>query len=73
MMSNNKLKTVSLKLAEAILLHRGEISLRELKALPFIDEEDSELLAKYLSSKFNLRIHVRKFKNEEWEEVLSMK
>jgi len=71
--NRNELKTVSLKLAEAILLHRGEISLDELKALPFIDEEDSELLARYLSSKFHLRIYIRKFKNEEWEEVLSMR
>ena len=71
-MNNHDLKTLSLKLAKAILLHKGEISMDELKALPFLAESDAELIANYLLSKFNLKIHSQKFQDEEWVDILSM-
>jgi len=71
-MSNQDLKTVSLKLAKAILLYKGEISMNELKALPFIDEKEAELIAQYLLNKFNLKIHSQKFQDEEWVDILAM-
>ena len=71
-MSEQDLKTISLKLAKAILLYKGEISMDELRALPFVDERDAELIAQYLLNKFNLKIHSQKFQDEEWVDILSM-
>ena len=71
-MNEEKLKTISLKLAEAILLYKGEISIEDLKSLPFIDEEDARLLAHYLRNKFNLKMYAQKLQSKELEEFLSM-
>lgn len=71
-MNNEKLKTISLKLAEAILLYKGEISIDDLKSLPFIDEDDARLIAYYLRNKFNLRTYIQKLQNKEHEEILSI-
>jgi len=71
-MNDEKLKTISLKLAEAILLYKGEISIDDLKSLPFIDEDDARLIAYYLRNKFNLRTYIQKLQNKEHEEILSI-
>jgi len=71
-MSDEKLKTLSLKLAEAILLYKGEISIEELKSLPFIDENDAQLIAHYLRRKFNLKLYMQKSPDIGWEEILSI-
>jgi len=71
-MISENLKTISLKIAEAILLYKGEISLEELKALPFVDERDAELIAQHLSKKFNLKVYTRKFRDESNEDILSL-
>ena len=71
-MNDEKLKTISLKLAEAILLYKGEISIDDLKSLPFIDEDDARLIAYYLRNKFSLRTYIQKLQNKEHEEILSI-
>ncbi len=71
-MNEQNLKTIALKLAEVILLYKGEISIEELKALPFIDENDAQILAQYLQRKFNLKIYTQELQNEETEDILSL-
>ncbi len=56
-MDNIDRKTLALKIAEALLLSKGELSLDDIKALPFIDDPQfAEIIAKYLTVKFKTRI-----------------
>jgi hypothetical protein len=71
-MNEQSLKTIALKLSEALLLYKGEISIEGLKGLPFIDEEEAYLIAHYLRNKFNLKVSARRLKNEKWDDVLSL-
>ena len=48
--------TLALKVAEAILIYRGQISLEDIKAMPFLDDNQSaELIANHLKAKFNTK------------------
>jgi hypothetical protein len=68
--------TVALKLAEALLLYRGKLSVRDIQALPFLTHpEDAEMIAKYLSAKFKTKICSVKGQEDEvgsWEELISV-
>ena len=46
-------KTLTLKLAEALLLYKGEISVRDIEAIPLLDDiREAEMIARHLRSKF---------------------
>jgi hypothetical protein len=73
-MRNLDAETLALKLAEALLLSKGEISKRDIEALPFIDNpRDAELIANYLTTKFKTKISTLRTHGEEvgpWEELI---
>ena len=56
MMNNMKFKTISLRLADLYYQLKGEISLLEIKALPFIDEKEARMIVQFLSSKYGITV-----------------
>lgn len=69
-------ETLALKLAEALLLYKGELSIRDIEAIPFLeDPKDAELIAMYLRTKFKTRISTLKTQQQEisgWEELITL-
>jgi len=67
---------IALKLAEALLLYKGEISIEDIKVLPFLDDpRNADLIAKYLRSKFKTKSSVVKISQgnmNTWEEVIEL-
>lgn len=54
-------RNVALWSAEAILLHRGELSVSDIEAMPFLeDPECADLIANHLVSKFKDRVSVKR-------------
>lgn len=68
--------TLALKLAEALLLHEGKISVRDIQAIPFLTHpKDAELIARYLRGKLRTRISTLRNKENEtstWEELITL-
>ena len=75
MQNVNKL-TLALKIAEALLKHRGEITLDDIKAIPFIeDTREAEMIATFLSNKFNAQIFTRRISQSgiaSWEQIITI-
>ncbi len=69
-------ETLALKIAEALLLYKEEISIRDIEAIPFLsDTTDAELIAKYLRTKFKTRISTSRIQRGEvsgWEELITL-
>uniref|UniRef100_A0A7C3YS09 SMC-Scp complex subunit ScpB n=1 Tax=candidate division WOR-3 bacterium TaxID=2052148 RepID=A0A7C3YS09_UNCW3 len=70
-------KTIALKLAEALLLlYKGEISIREIEAIPLLDDSrDAKLIARHLRSKFKTKLTTLRVHREEigsWEEIIKL-
>jgi len=69
-------ETIALKLAEAMLLYKGEISIKAIEAIPLLDDiRDAELIARYLRSKFKTRITTLRARREgidSWEELIKL-
>ena len=69
-------KTIALKLAEALLLYKGEISIKDIEAIPLLDDiRDAELIARYLRSKFKTKLTALRTHGEEidsWEELIKL-
>lgn len=69
-------ETLALKIAEALLLYKGEISIRDIQAIPFLAHpEDAELIANFLRAKFKTKISTIRNKQEEvnaWEELITL-
>lgn len=74
MMGETDSSTMALKLAEAILLHNGSISLEDVKALPFLeDSRDAELIVSHLKAKFKTKSYLASNQSanlRDWEEIL---
>jgi hypothetical protein len=75
-MNDLSLQTLALKIAEALLLYKGEISLEDIKAMPFLDNpKDAEQIASFLSNKFKTQIHTKKIVRTgiaDWEELITL-
>lgn len=75
-MKNINPGTIALRLAEALLLNKGEISIKDIEAIPFLDDpKDAELIASYLQRKFKTKIFTHKITEEEisgWEELIKL-
>ena len=69
-------KTIALKIAEALLLYKGEISIKDIEAIPLLDDiRDAELIAKYLRAKFKTKLIASRTQQGEtssWEEVIKL-
>ena len=70
-------KTISAKLASMLLLRRGELSIDEIMALPFVeDAEEASLIMSMLALHFDADIEQRKVASSvlpEWEDVILLR
>lgn len=68
------MSALTLTLAEAILLHTGRISIEDIKAMPFLDNDrDAELIADHLQAKFGARRYIicgQKGDLSDWDELI---
>lgn len=68
---------ISSRIAGAILLHKGEITLTEISALPFVeDHQTAQEIAAILFRLFDVEKHQRKTSEYDvsfWEEVIKLK
>ncbi len=65
--------TLALKTAEAILLCKGEISLEEIRSIPFLEDiNHAELIASYLKAKFKIEDMPlrRRGAGNDWDELM---
>ena len=69
-------ETLALKIAEALLLHKGELSIQDIEAIPFLnDSNDAQLIARYLRSKYKTRISTLRTQSQrinDWEELITL-
>ena len=68
---------IGLKLASALLLHNKEISLEDIRAMPFFEyPEEAEAVINVLLDKFEVEIYTKKIGSMpilEWEEIMILK
>ena len=69
-----KVNNISLKLAAALLLQKGELTISDIRALPFVDSEEfAKVIAFSLQNRFNAEWGQRKIQTSgvsHWEDVL---
>lgn len=69
-------ENISVRLAGALLLHRGELSLGEIRALPFIESDEiAAAVANTLSRAFDVERYERRAGrlSPYWEEVIRLR
>lgn len=72
-MSKIDLNNLALKLSEAILMHQGEISINDIKALPFLDDpQHARLIVDFLKTKFKADVSIKQ-NITDFEECLVLK
>lgn len=68
---------MGVKLASALLLHYGEVSMEDIRAMPFFASPDeSEAVIRYLLATFNVEIYQRRISSYpmlQWEEVIGIR
>lgn len=68
---------IGLKLAGALLLHRGELSTRDLRAMPFFTSPNQiETVIEFLIRTFSAEIYskrVASYPIPEWEQVIRLR
>ena len=72
-----KLENISVKIASALLVHRGEISTKDIEAIPFINNsKNANKTLTILANTFNVEIRSRKISSSpipEWEQIVRLK
>lgn len=70
-------QTISTKLARALLLYQGELTVSEIKALPFVrNNNDVALVVAWLQTNYDVECYLRKINSvpiSEWEQVISLR
>ena len=74
---NFRAEDVGLKVASALLIHKKEITVGDIRAIPFFtDSEQVKGAVEYLMQTFNARMYSRQVAKHpmlEWEEVISLR
>jgi hypothetical protein len=77
MISKYSTQNIGLKLAGALLVYHGELSVNDIRAMPFFSGSDeSELVIKALETSFKTERYTRKVTSQpipQWEDVIRLK
>lgn len=69
-------EALPIKLAEALLLCKGKISIKDIEAMPFLDDpKDADLIVSYLINKFKTKVSAIRIQRDEinaWEELITL-
>jgi hypothetical protein len=72
-----KTEEIGFRCASALLLYRGQISVKDIQALPLVeDDSQAELIVESLKQKYNVEINTEKISNWpilEWDEIIRLK
>ena len=64
---------ISVKLAAALLLQRGKISISDIRALPFVENDDAvNFIIASLSHTYRLKRYPYRDANQRWEDILRL-
>ena len=70
-------KSLSTRLAGILLLRNGELSARDIRALPMVeDNEDVDLIISWLIANFDVELHQKRISSSpisEWDEIISLR
>ncbi len=73
----NEIAEIGLKLATALLLHNREVSLRDIRAMPFFEHpEEAEAVINALQESYQVEIYAKKVASLpvlEWDEIMILK
>jgi len=68
---------IGLKVASAMLLHLGEISVRDIQAMPFFPNQNQiDGVLEFLMQNFNIEVYSRQISSypiPEWEKIIRLK
>ena len=71
------IEKIGLKLASALLLHKGELSIKDIRSMPFFtDPNQIATVTQFLIKTFNAEIYskqVASFPILEWEQIIRLK
>lgn len=71
------MEKIGLKLAGALLLHKGELSVGDIQSMPFFTNPDQvEHVVQFLIRTFNARIYTKQvatYPLPEWEQIIMLK
>jgi len=71
------MENIGFKVASALLLHHGELSVEQIKAMPFFrNSDESKAVIRLLQLKFNVETYTKKVTAQpipQWEEVMRLK
>lgn len=74
---NPNIQKTALYLASALLLQKKEISVEDIKSIPFITSSDeAEAVISFLRENFKTEIYLKKISSQpilEWEEIIRLK
>jgi hypothetical protein len=74
---NIRLNEIGFRFASALLLHRGELSIGDIRALPFFSSPDeSEAVIEALLKNFKVERYTKMVASRpipEWEEIIRLK
>lgn len=77
MTSKYSTQNIGLKLAGALLVYHGELSVNDIRAMPFFSSSDElELVIKVLETSFKTERYTRKVTSQpipQWEDVIRLK
>lgn len=70
-------KKIAMRLTCALLLQRKEISVEDIKAIPFfMSPDEAEAVISFLRENFNVEVYLKKVSSHpilEWEEIIRLK
>ena len=67
---------IGIKIASALLKHRGKISIDEIEAIPFINKSEIDVVINELIKNFNVEIITQKKKSypfSEWVKIIKIR
>ena len=74
---NIRTDEIGLKVVSALLLHYGELSMTDIRSLPFfVNPHESEAVIQFLLKRYDVEIYTKKVSSypiPEWEEVIRLK
>ena len=70
----NDFTHISIRLAAALLLQRGEISISDIQALPFVENDDAvKVIVESLSSIYHVERCQYRAATHKWEDILRIR
>ena len=71
------IETIGYRLAGALLIHNGELSIEDIQAMPFLTQpSDADNIIKFLLGMFDAEIYQKKissYPTPQWEQIIRLR